>query len=295
MDRGDRGLGILGGGYGVSQVAITGAAWLPLGWTGVEILALLALVKIIASSLTIGSGGSAGDFAPALAIGGLLGGAFGLAARVVLHDPSIQPGAFALVGMGTFYGGIANTPLAALVLVCEMAGSYELLVPLMLAEGVAVIALRKVSLYPAQLNTVRNSPVHRKEIDPLANARCIDVLRRDRPFLVVSPRTPIRELLAQIELSAHQGVFPVVDDSGTLRGLICDESLRFVASNPDIHDVGIAADLVTTPVSIHEQADLRTVAQLLVKHDLRAVPVVDEHGRVQGILDEHDLAAVMVS
>ena len=295
MNGGDRGLGILGGGYGASQVAITGADWLPLGWTGVEILAVLAIVKIIASSLTIGSGGSAGDFAPALAIGGLLGGAFGLAARLALHDPSIQPGAFALVGMGTFYGGIANTPLAALVLVCEMAGSYELLVPLMLAEGVAVIALRKVSLYPAQLPTLRDSPVHRKEVDPLANARCRDVLRRGEPFLLVSPRTSIRELLAQIEVSAHQGVFPVVDDDGKLRGLICDESLRFVASNPELHDLGIAADLVTRPVSIHQNADLRDAAQLLVSHDLRGVPVVDDQGRVAGILDEHDLASVMLA
>src|SRR5262249_60865786 len=116
--------------------------------------------NLVASALTSGSGGSAGDFAPALAIGGLLGGAFGLAARIVLDDPTIEPGAFALVGMGAFYGGIANTPLAALVLVCEMAGSYELLVPLMLAEGVAFIALRKVSLYPAQGANVREAPPH---------------------------------------------------------------------------------------------------------------------------------------
>src|SRR5262249_11511080 len=94
VGRGDQGLGILGGGYGAAQVAITGADWLPLGWRGVQILVLLALVKIMASSFTIGTGGSAGDFAPALAIGGLLGGAFGLAAKILLDDPTISVGAF---------------------------------------------------------------------------------------------------------------------------------------------------------------------------------------------------------
>src|SRR5207244_1220715 len=94
-----RGLGIMGGGYGIAQVAILGAHWLPGGWTGMEILLLLAFAKLLSASFTIGTGGSAGDFAPSLVLGGLFGGAFGRAAQLLLHDPSIDPGAFALVGM----------------------------------------------------------------------------------------------------------------------------------------------------------------------------------------------------
>jgi chloride channel protein, CIC family len=156
-----QGLGLLGGGYGAVQVAITGASWLPLGWAGAALLFFLCLAKIMSSSLTIGSGGSAGDFAPALVIGGLFGGAFGRVAQLLLHDPRIDPGAFALVAMGTFYGGISHTPLSSLVLVCELAGSYDLLVPLMLAEGIAFVALRKRSLYTAQVKSQRESPVHK--------------------------------------------------------------------------------------------------------------------------------------
>src|SRR6185295_6745414 len=117
-----QGLGLLGGGYGAVQISISGTSWLPIGWAGVGLLAGLCLAKIIASSLTIGSGGSAGDFAPSLVIGGLFGGAFGRAAQMLLNAPGIQPGAFALVEMGTFYGGIAHVPLSSLVLVCELAG-----------------------------------------------------------------------------------------------------------------------------------------------------------------------------
>ena len=117
-----QGLGILGGGYGAAQVAISGADWLPLGWRGVELLALLGAVKIVATCLTVGSGGSAGDFGPSLVIGGIFGGAFGRAAQLLFHDPKIEPGAFALVAMGTFYGALAHVPIAALVMTCELAG-----------------------------------------------------------------------------------------------------------------------------------------------------------------------------
>jgi CIC family chloride channel protein len=286
------GLGILGGGYGAAQVAITGADWLPLGWRGVEVLVLLALVKIFASALTIGSGGSAGDFAPALAIGGLLGGAFGLAAQIVTNDPTISPGAFALVGMGTFYGGIANTPLAALVLVCEIAGSYELLVPLMLAEGVAFVALRKVSLYTSQVPTLRDSPAHRRDSDPLVRLRCADVIRRDRVFLKFAPETRVPELTAQIAGAADQDVFPIVDAAGVLRGVIAAESLRVIASNPELHQLALAADLMMPPVSIALESDLRSAAQLMLARDLRSLPVVDGTGAIVGLLDEHDISAV---
>ena len=64
--------------------------------------------------------------------------------------------------MGTFYGGVAHVPLSSLVLVCELAGSYDLLVPLMLAEGIAFVALRRKSLYRAQVATQRDSPVHQQ-------------------------------------------------------------------------------------------------------------------------------------
>jgi CIC family chloride channel protein len=126
-------------------------------------LAGLCLAKLFASSLTIGTGGSAGDFAPSLVIGGLFGGAFGRAVQLLSNDPRINPAAFALVAMGTFYGGLAHTPLSSLIIVCELAGSYDLLVPLMLAEGIAFIALRKRSLYHAQLPSRRTAQHHRDD------------------------------------------------------------------------------------------------------------------------------------
>ncbi|MFO0688149.1 MAG: chloride channel protein [Myxococcota bacterium] len=172
-----QGLGVLGSGYGAVQAAISGANWLPDGPSGILLLALLSIAKLVAASITIGSEGSAGDFAPSLAIGGLFGGAFGRAAEILLQDPTIDPGAFALVGMGVFYGGIAHVPLSALVLVCELAGNYDLLVPLMLAQGIAFVALRNRTIYPAQVPTLRDSPAHRDAflLDALKSIRVVDL------------------------------------------------------------------------------------------------------------------------
>jgi chloride channel protein, CIC family len=291
LDRTGKGLGILGGGYGAAQAAITGASWLPAGWSGVQILALLAGAKLLSSSLTIGTGGSAGDFAPCIVIGGLIGGAFGRAAQIVFNDPSIHPGAFALVGMGAFYGGVAHVPLAALVLVSEISGAYDLLVPLMLAEGIAFVALRKVALYGAQPRSLRDSPVH--AITPPENfvrQRAGDLLRRDRQVVVVAPDTPVRELIASIDDAAEQDVFPVVDEVGGLHGLIPIDALRVLAANPDVGAWAIAADLMQPPVSVAIDAEIRAAAQLMVGSDLRAIPVIDRDGRICGLLDEHDLS-----
>jgi CIC family chloride channel protein len=196
--------------------------------------------------------------------------------------------------MGAFYGGIANTPLAALVLVCEMAGSYELLVPLMLAEGVAFIALRRVLLYPAQVRSLRDSPVHRRESDPLAALRCADVAQADRPFARITADMRIADVAKVIEGAPDQDVFPVVDGAGVLRGLISAESLRVVASNPEIHQLGVAADMMMPPVSVGGDADLRAAAQLMVANDLRSIPVTDASGSILSMLDEHDVATVIL-
>ena len=157
---GVRGLGLLGGGYGALQSALDVAPSAGAGWSLVLLFLGLAGAKLVAAALTVGSGASAGDFAPSLVIGGLLGGAFGHACALAFEDASIQPAAFVLVGMGTFYGGIAHVPLSALVLVSELAGSYDLLVPMMLSIAVALVVLRRWTLYPAQPPTKRESPVH---------------------------------------------------------------------------------------------------------------------------------------
>lgn len=291
LGREGMGLGILGGGYGAAQVAITGVPWFPGGWRGVELLVLLGVAKILATSLTIGSGGSAGDFGPSLVIGGIFGGAFGRAAQLLLNDPRIDPGAFALVGMGTFYGGLAHVPIASLVMVCELAGSYDLLVPLMLATGIAFIALRNRSLYHSQRASWRESPAHRDELvtDVLRGIRVGDILVKDRPFAVFARETPAAEVVRQVADGGWQDVFPVLSRDKSVVGVITTDVLRIVTQEPEISAIAIAEDLMISPIVVGDGDDVKTALELLLVHDAREAVVVDDDGRIVGFLDEAEI------
>jgi len=284
-----QGFGILGGGYGAAQLAITGSAWLPNGWRAVELLALLGLVKIVVTSLTVGSGGSAGDFGPSLVIGGLFGGAFGRAAQLLLHDPRIDPGAFALVGMGTFYGGIAHVPVSSLVMVCELAGSYDLLVPLMLAEAIAFVALRKRSLYPAQTTSKRESPAHHHENNVLAGRTVAEILVRERDYVTFSPRTSLSEIIEGIASCDWQDTFPVIDGDRGMVGIIDASIVRALSADPDLSRVSIAADIMQPAVSVNVSTSLHKALDAMVERGLREIPVTDDDARIVGFLDEADI------
>jgi len=190
-----------------------------------------------------------------LAIGGLFGGAFGRAAQLLSGDPRIDAGAFALVGMGTLYGGIAHTPLSALVLVCELAGSYDLLVPLMLAEGIAFVALRKRTLYHAQMPTQRDSPVHQVADVP-------DLLRSALVSAVMRP----------LAAAASAAEIAVPGDSADV-----DASAATIAVPPP-------------PVALRADDDLRAATEALLTRGLREMPVLDAEGRLVGHLDEADIS-----
>jgi chloride channel protein, CIC family len=286
-----QGLGLLGGGYGAVQLAITGMYWLPNGYDAVQLLLLLCLAKVVAASLTIGSGGSAGDFAPSLAVGGLFGGAFGRACQLLLDDPTLSPGAFALVGMGTLYGGIAHAPLSALVLVCEMAGSYDLLVPLMLAEGIAFVALRNTYLYPAQVPTVGESPAHRGAVldHVLASTTVRMLMQRPESHASFLLDTPLEVLVRITSAGGWQDTFPVLDANGQLAGLVDTSSVFAAASQPDSEWM-LAADVMQPPSRLSPDDNLRVATEQMVASGLRELPVVDREGTVVGFLDEADIA-----
>lgn len=287
---GRQGPGILGSGYGAVQAAITDAPWIPSRWWGVALLAVLAVVKMAATALTVGTRASAGDFGPSLVIGGLLGGAFGRAMQL-LGAPVPDPGAFALVGMGVFYGGMANAPLGAAVMVCELSATYDLLVPLMFALGAAFLLLRSVSLYPSQVDTRFHSPAHAGAtlMDALRALRVADACSLSEGVTTVSPTAHVKELAHAIASSPEsQDVLPVVRD-GVVVGLVSVTQLRSLVELDDIDAVALTADVMSPPVTVHLEDDLQTVLELLLKSELREIPVVDGQGAVMGCIDEADI------
>lgn len=289
-------MGVLGAGYGAAQAAILGGGWVPAGWGGVQLFVGLALVKMLATAATVGSGGSAGDFGPSVAIGGMLGGAFGRAAQLLFPASHIDPGAFALVGMGTFYGGIAHAPVSSLVMVCEMTGSYDLLVPLMAAGGVAFVALRGHGLYRSQL---RNRFDATAQLDAmgydLLRARTVgDALAEARRPLarVATLRrgSTVDELLRVVEEAAGQDVFPVMDAQGKMVGIVPVDVVRTLATERGVAALALADDLMVPAVWLRDDDDLHRALEVMLDAGLREVPVVDGAGGLVGLLDEADVA-----
>jgi CIC family chloride channel protein len=155
---------LLGGGYGYIQFALQGSVGM-----AVWFLLLLSVGKIVALSLTIGSGGSGGVFAPSLFVGALLGAAF----ATLLHDLGIEginESALAVVGMAALFAGAARVPIASIVMVAEMTGGYGLFMPTMLAVAIAFLVqtaltrnARYPTLYEAQVPSPASSAVHHDE------------------------------------------------------------------------------------------------------------------------------------
>src|SRR5271167_710332 len=119
--------GITGGGYRTLSQALTGSLT-------VKVMVGLCVLKLVATVCSYASGGVGGIFAPALFIGGMLGGAIGWLDVVVFHHSPDEIGAFALVGMGAVFAGIIRAPMTSVLIIFEMTGSYGLILPLMVAN-----------------------------------------------------------------------------------------------------------------------------------------------------------------
>ena len=287
-------VGALGAGYGAVQAAILDADFLPSGWAGVGFFASFALLKMLTTSLTLGSGGSGGDFGPSLVIGGLLGGAFGRAVVLVSGSPA-DPGAFALVGMGAFYGGLANAPVSAVVLVCEMTGTYDLLVPLMLASVLGHVAMKRANLYHAQPASRAESPAHRVEAkrESLDSVPARALLDEGRRFVVLHRDTTFAESIRIArDCVCRQETIPMVDDDGSLVALVATRDLLRVTNAADLsEEAAVPAGLVRPPDALSLDDSLHVATRRIVALGLHALPMIDDARRPIALVDLAELAS----
>ena len=209
--------GILGMGYGTVQTAIDMELPLP---ELIELMLIVAIAKIFTTSLTIGSGGSGGVFAPSLVIGAMLGGLFGGISHFFFPEIITETtmSAFVVVGMAAFFAGAAKVPIAAILMISEMAGSYSLLVPLMLTSVVAYALSGGWTIYEKQVKTRKESPAHRREfmVDLLEGIRVKDAYIED--VQTISADTTVKEALYFVERTGHIA-YPVVDKVGRMVGI----------------------------------------------------------------------------
>jgi CIC family chloride channel protein len=179
--------GVLHMGYGWVQLGM-GPSLLSLP---IWLVLLLPVAKIVATSLSIGSGGSGGIFGPGMVIGGMLGASFWRLGHGVLPGMPASPAPFVIIGMMALFGGIAHAPLAVMLMVAEMTGNLSLLAPAMVAVSVATALVGNTTIYRSQLPDRARSPAHRVRFGfPLLSSLLVrDAMRPPTP--VADDRAPL--------------------------------------------------------------------------------------------------------
>ncbi|MCB9850893.1 MAG: chloride channel protein [Phycisphaerales bacterium] len=216
-------------------------------WTWAALFAAVALVKCVATGLTVGSGASGGVLGPAVFIGGTVGACLGAVCEAAMPGtfPEGLREALIPVGMGGVLAASMRTPLAAIVMVTEMTGSYGLIVPLMLVCISAYVVGRRWGLNHEQVRSSAESPAHAGDamVHLLESWRVGEIMEQNwEP--VVSQEVPLSDLLTQVQYGTHP-VFAVAND-GKLLGLISTEEIVRSTDDPQLVDIIIAMDMMNT-------------------------------------------------
>ena len=258
-----------GVGYPVLEHAVRGDY-------AVGLLLIFFVGKILATSLTIAIGGSGGVFAPSLFIGAMLGTAYGdVIQRWVpgLHGPA---GAYGLVGMGALFAGAGRAPMTAVIIIFELTGDYQIILPLMFAIAVATAGSSLLSA-----DTIYTLKLRRRGIDirrqrPLD---MMDVLRVHDAMRAVPTAVPATTLLADIVGRFDEtdlDALPLVDGDGRYRGVIALRQVERALSEPE-HET-LAADLGEQPSTLRTGQSLKQALPLLLHGELTGLPVVSDDG-----------------
>lgn len=265
------------------------------GYAVVGLLLLFAVAKLVATCLSVGSGSAVGTFAPALFCGAALGGAIGHVAEMLLPGANVQPGAFALVGMAAVFAAAARAPLTAIVIVFELTGDYELVLPLMLAAGLATFLaerLRSESVYSLPLRKRGIVYAESEDVDIMQVVRVGEVMTADPDTLFAD--LPIAEARDEFDRTGHHG-FPVVS-RGRLIGVCTLTDIARADADDSLSDDARAAltvgDVCTRrPLTVTPADPVFRAVRRMAAIDVGRLPVVsaEDHGVLVGLIRRSDL------
>ena len=249
--------------------------------------AVLVLLKVLATNLTLGSGNSGGIFAPSMFMGAGTGLAIGHLAHGAFPLVTATPGAYALVGMGAVVAGTTHAPITAILILFEMTNDYRIILPVMVAVVFSTLVARKLcgdSIYTLKLRRRGIVLKYGRDMNVLAGIRVKDVMTDRYDTIPEHARLP--EILKTISTS-HEDHFPVVDQSGQLVGTLGIQDVRQLITGQVPGDLIIARDLAHTEVPWLDQEErIEDALERLGPGGYEAMPVVDRKGgsRLVGIL-----------
>lgn len=275
---------VLGGGVEVVNLALAGKLTL----AG---CVLLLPLKALATSCTLGSGGSGGAFMPTIILGALLGSIFGLILNLAFPGHVSPPGTWVLVGMGAVVAGTTHAPVTAILILFELTSDYNVILPLMLCCAISVTLSSHLwpnSLYGQKLARLGLRRGVGADAEILAATSVAGLIR---PASTVTADAPFDRIVRRLCDERSDHVY-VVDDEGTLLGLITLEDLKHWIGDDGLRDLAVAVDLMApVATALSPSDDLVTACDAFAHSDRTALPVLED-GRLAGELNEHQLLVV---
>jgi CIC family chloride channel protein len=279
------GLAGMGTGYGFDQLMLY--SMLPIA-----VILLLPFVKIITTSLTLGSGGSGGVFAPGLTIGAAVGAALGVTMHLLFpaYIPVETIPVFVVVGMISLFGAVAKAPIAVLIMVVEMVGSITILIPAMAAVAVSHLLTGEKGIFRDQVPTKAQSGAHRGEYnrETLEGLYVRDSMTSGEAVITLSPLDEPRKVVDLMAKTGHTG-FPVIEND-RLVGIVTNRDVSLTRL-PGRECATIREAMMASPFVIHPDDTLEEALAIMVGHDFDHLPVVrkDAPDTLTGFLTRTDI------
>ncbi|UCE83257.1 MAG: chloride channel protein [Deltaproteobacteria bacterium] len=278
---------VFGVGYGSINLSLENQ--LPL-----LLLFTLIFVKIVATSITLGSGESGGIFAPSLFIGAMAGGSFGYIVHGLFPLITASSGAYALVGMGALVAGTTHAPITAILIIFELTGSYKIILPLMISCIVSTIittSLKRGSIYTIKLSRRGVDIAYGWEQSILQALKVRDIMNDQ---VVTIPEQ--MQLVDVINTLKNKDVsyLHVIDDTGALTGIISFRDIRPVLQEETVKRLIIARDVATTDVvTIRPFDNIQLALREMGGRGISQLPVVAEsdNRKVIGTVSKRDVLA----
>ena len=247
-------------------------------------LILIVFLKVIATSFTVGSGGSAGVFAPCMVIGGFLGAVFWVAVNYAFPGWIPVPAPLVIVGMMALFGGVGRAPISVMLMVSEMTGSLSLLVPAVFAVIVAYFVVGPgYTIYKSQVLRRSDSPAHLGEYSTplLTKMRVSDSM--EAAVFSLAPEASVDEAYKAVLDEGYPGV-PVTGPSGQVVGIVTMTDLRRVPD--DKKGVTPIESVMTKNVVVtHPDESLLDAMSKIVTNNVGQLPVVERgSSRLIGIV-----------
>jgi len=262
---------VMGVGYDTINLALHG----DLLW---QVAAALIFIKIFATSLTLGSGGSGGIFAPSLFMGATLGAFFGYFVHLWFPDITATPGAYALVAMGGLVAGTTRAPITAIIIVFELTNDYKIILPLMITCIISTILSTKLSresIYTLKL-LLRNINIKEgAEINVMESIFVKEVYDSNFPSLQVSDNF---SKVVNKMIQERGRNFPVLDKRGMLTGIISIGTIKdYLFEKDSLQNILIANDISTKDFEVvTPDNNCQTALDIMRKYDLEAIPVIEK-------------------